>query len=629
MILIRNLLFLAVISIAGFCAQFAAAADTITVNGATRYQTMKGWEAHARAWEENKAANSYDATWKIHATAVADRLVNELGLNRIQVPLRSGWLNPTDYFAQFVAGTLTYTAWDVTRYEKIGSTYQFSEFDFKVETSVLPMAAALAARGEKLYVNLGFGDFNTSKYLPFQGTVSLANNPAAYANFVLTYFNRLKTKYGITADALELLNEPENTAWNGTQIGQALVAVKAKLVAAGYPGLNYIGPSPSSSANMQAMANAMLAVPGAAQALNTLSYHRYNSPGAGAIAALDAYAKAKGLQLNMSEWINATADTLIEDLTVGNVASWQKWAVADRKEVGRTNPQAFYYLCDISTTPPTITMAPNTAFMAQYFRYVRLGAVRIEAQSSVAARRPVAFQNANGNYVVVAKTNAGTGSQPVTFTGLPPGTYGVRTTNYSGLASALADVVAAADGSLTTTIADGFTTIYGKGSASPAKIALVEYHHAAWDHYFATGSPEEIAKLDNGTFAGWSRTGREFNAYPSGSESGASVCRFFTTSFTPKSSHFYTPLASECTIVSGNPDWSLEGLVFNMPLPDPDGTCAIGTIPVYRLYNDGQGGAPNHRHTTDVGDRTQMIGQGWISEGYGPLGAIMCSPVGA
>jgi O-glycosyl hydrolase len=620
----RNFLLIAVAAILHACTPVAVAADTVVVNGATRYQTMKGWEAHARAWQVDKLRNAYDPSWKVHAPAIATRMVTELGLNRIQVPLRSGWQNPVDYWAQFVAGALSYTEWKSHNYEKSGSVIQFSEFDFLIETSVLPMATALAARGEKLYVNLGYGDFNTQGFL--QGSVSFAANPAAYATFVQAFFDRLKSKYGITADALELLNEPENTAWTGTQIGQALVAAKARLVAAGYPGLNYIGPSPSSAGHMQTMANSMLAVPGAAAALTTLSYHRYDSPGASTIGALDAYAKSKGLQLDMSEWIDATADTLLEDLTVGNVASWQKWAIADRKEAGRTNPQAFYYLCDISTTPPSITMAPNTALLAQYFRYVRLGAVRVAAQSSVTARRPVAFINADGTYVVVVKTTAGTGAQAVTVSGLPAGTYGVRTTTYSGQAADQADVVAAANGTLTVTLADGITTLFGKTANPPSKVAVTEYRHAGWDHYFVTSDPDEMVKLDSGTLPGWVRTGGAFTAYRLGSNSGNPVCRFFSTSFAPRSSHFYTPLPSECTTVDANPNWILEGQVFAMPVPDEDGTCAAGTLPVYRLYNNGHDGAPNHRYTIDADVRIQMIHQGWIAEGSGPLGTIMCSP---
>jgi len=157
-------------------------------------------------------------------------------------------------------------------------------------------------------------------------------------------------------------------------------------------------------------------------------------------------------------------------------------------------------------------------------------------------------------------------------------------------------------------------------------ITVVEYYHAGFDHYFVTGIPDEIAKLDAGTIAGWQRTGYEFNAYSPESTRGSPVCRFFSTSFGAKSSHFYTPLATECDAVKDSPDWQFEGEVFRTRLPAADGSCAEGMTQVFRLYNDGKGDAPNHRYTTKVGGRLMMLEQGWVSEGYGPLGVMMCAP---
>ena len=79
-------------------------------------------------------------------------------------------------------------------------------------------------------------------------------------------------------------------------------------------------------------------------------------------------------------------------------------------------------------------------------------------------------------------------------------------------------------------------------------------------------------------------------------------------------------------MVKANPRWQFEGDVFALPVPDANGVCAAGTTPVYRLYNSGQGAAPNHRYTTSLATRTQMLARGWIAEGYGDLGVIMCSP---
>lgn len=158
-------------------------------------------------------------------------------------------------------------------------------------------------------------------------------------------------------------------------------------------------------------------------------------------------------------------------------------------------------------------------------------------------------------------------------------------------------------------------------------IDLIEYYHQAWDHYFVTAIPAEITKLDNGTFVGWKRTGLTFKAWPVSTGNTSTMCRFFSTTFDPKSSHFYTPLASECTAVKSNANWSFEGEVFGVVVPTTSGSCPAGTTPLYRLYNNGQGAAPNHRYTTDANVRALMVPQGWVPEGFGSLGIIACLPV--
>jgi len=175
------------------------------------------------------------------------------------------------------------------------------------------------------------------------------------------------------------------------------------------------------------------------------------------------------------------------------------------------------------------------------------------------------------------------------------------------------------------------TGVAGGGGGGGTKVLAIEYYHAEWDHYFVTAIPAEITALDNGTFAGWARTGLSFNVYATAGAPGSSstVYRFFSTSFAPKSSHFYTANFSEYQALLVNHNWQVEGAVFNVPVPAADGTCAAGTIPVYRLYNNGQGAAPNHRFTTDLSVRTTMLSRpadkAWIAEGMG-IGVGFCSP---
>lgn len=174
--------------------------------------------------------------------------------------------------------------------------------------------------------------------------------------------------------------------------------------------------------------------------------------------------------------------------------------------------------------------------------------------------------------------------------------------------------------------------VSGAGVAVPTTpplasvVEAVEYYHAAWDHYFVTSIAAEISKLDDGTFVGWKRTGYRFNVYAAGTATTASVCRFFSTAFNPRSSHFYTPISSECGTVKSNPSWSFEGEVLGVLLPSSSGACAGTSQPLYRLYNNGAGAAPNHRYTTELAVRASMITIGWVAEGYGADGVIACVP---
>jgi len=162
--------------------------------------------------------------------------------------------------------------------------------------------------------------------------------------------------------------------------------------------------------------------------------------------------------------------------------------------------------------------------------------------------------------------------------------------------------------------------------AVAATSTAIEFYHSGYGHYFVTASPQEIAALDSGKLSGWSRTGESFGVFELGTAGSANVCRFWSAqAFFPKSSHFYTPIVSECTKVKGNPDWSFEGEVFALTLADAAGACVGATVPLYRLYNDGQTNAPNHRYTTSTALRAQMVAQGWIPEGSG-IGVIGCVP---
>jgi hypothetical protein len=174
--------------------------------------------------------------------------------------------------------------------------------------------------------------------------------------------------------------------------------------------------------------------------------------------------------------------------------------------------------------------------------------------------------------------------------------------------------------------------IFLLGTAAPSTAVAqiqtaVEYYYSAWNFYFVTSFPAEIAALDGGAFGGaWKRTGQTFDVWAQPTAGALPTCRFFSTMFAPRSAHFYTPYAAECASLKAGAGWQYEADAFYLQLPDANGNCAPGTTILYRLYNNGMGGAPNHRFTTDAATFDQMQAAGWIFEGDGRTGAFACVP---
>ena len=181
-----------------------------------------------------------------------------------------------------------------------------------------------------------------------------------------------------------------------------------------------------------------------------------------------------------------------------------------------------------------------------------------------------------------------------------------------------------------TNFAGNFASVAPAAPQPPGTVVAVEYYYAAWNFYFETSGPDEIAALDAGAFGGvWKRTGQIFYVWPSADASplGVATCRFFTVVFAPKSSHFYTPNADECQgLIATSQVWQFEGIAFYIALADANGNCPPGTIPLYRFYDNGMGGAPNHRYTTSLTVFNQMVAQGWQFEGHPVTKVFACVP---
>jgi hypothetical protein len=276
----------------------------------------------------------------------------------------------------------------------------------------------------------------------------------------------------------------------------------------------------------------------------------------------------------------------------------------------------------VGTLPPgvgqlsfaTAVTLPDTAVGAtsalRIVTVTNIGSATVSVTGVTSSNAEFAVANNSCGSVVAG----GACSFAITFS---PGVAGVR----SGVITVASDASGSPRRSL-----GAFGNGVGTVPPTAATAIAVEYYHQALDHYFITASQDEITKLDNGTFAGWARTGQLFNVYAAAAAGRETVCRFFSTAFGIKSSHFYTSDAGECAVVRSNASWQFEGGVLYATSPALNGACPTGMNPVYRVYNNGQGGAPNHRYTTDPEERARMLLLGWIAEGWGTMGVIMCAP---
>jgi hypothetical protein len=441
---------------------------TITLNAANTYQTITGWEAVA------EVGQSECTGYANYADEVFDLAANDLGINRLRLPLPTGTENTVDYFHLYITGQLPRSEWAAHRYESINdnanpnvidpSRFQFAFLDHRVDHVVLPLKQALEARGESLYINLNLVDDEDGGD---DSNVFYDVNPAEYAELVLATYQHLQSKYGWVPDAWEVVLEPDYfTPWNGTEVGNAIVAAGARLEANGFTP-RFIAPSTTNMASAVTYFDQLVQVNGVLPYLSEISYHRYSGVSDQNLQAIANRAVQYGLDTAMLEHIGSGHEDLHQDLKLGRNSAWQQFTLAFCS--ANDNGGAYYQIDTSNPSQPVVSMGVRTKFLRQYFKFVRRGAVRIGATSDNAAFDPLAFVNTGNKYVVVVKANA---SGSIQIGGLPAGTYGIKYTTNSQYDVNRADVTIAAGQQVTANIpAAGVITIYAKGQVTPTATA--------------------------------------------------------------------------------------------------------------------------------------------------------------
>lgn len=170
-------------------------------------------------------------------------------------------------------------------------------------------------------------------------------------------------------------------------------------------------------------------------------------------------------------------------------------------------------------------------------------------------------------------------------------------------------------------------------------LAVREYHHAGMDHYFMTANAVEFDALDSGAVPGWQPTGVIFYAYAGKpAPEFVPMCRLLLD-YSSGYSHFMSSFPDECAALAGSGAAILETSEAFYMIGSQGTTCPYTTIefpnggsaslypqaPIYRLWNGKADG--NHRYVIDKAERDAMVARGWISEGAGPDGIVLCGTV--
>ncbi len=447
------------------------AANDISLQAGSTYQTMSGWEAVAWAAQDSPAFPNY-------RDELFDRAVNEVGINRVRLEVRSGAEHDNDNWTDYQNGVIDYPTWRSRRYATVNDNadpdsinwggFYFSELDDTVEKVVLPLKQRVEANGGDFLINLN--------YVAFTGQIGPGLNydhddPDEYAEFVLATYLHLQSKYGLAPDMWEVLLEPDNVSqWDGTLLGEAMVAAASKLQAHGFTP-RFVAPSNTNMGNAITYFDAMILVPGALTFLEEFSYHRYGGVSDANLQAIANRAVLHGLDTSMLEWWSSSNgyQTLHKDLEMGRNSAWEQGVLGGPGDPATSS--ALYAVDDSDPANPVVHITNMTKFTRQYFRFIQPGAVRIGATSNNASLSPLAFVDLRGCSVVVVKAGAG-----ATFNihDLPAGIYGVQYTTASQYSVDAADIWVGAGEMLTTSIpAAGVITAYSKTTAGCGELIFL------------------------------------------------------------------------------------------------------------------------------------------------------------
>jgi hypothetical protein len=217
---------------------------TVKLDAGQKFQIMAGWEATL------DIEGHHSSTFAIYKEKLLNAAVNDLGINRVRLEIKSGAENPVDHHQSWRAGKLSYDQYREKRYEIVNDDsdpltvnpdgFQWSQLDDVIENVLLPLRQRVMANSESLWINVCYVDFGSSEF-------EHKATPEEYAEFVLSTYRHMLGKYGLVPDSWQVILEPDNAKWSA---GETALAVKAAgdLLAANNFKPSFVVPSTTNAA---------------------------------------------------------------------------------------------------------------------------------------------------------------------------------------------------------------------------------------------------------------------------------------------------------------------------------------------------------------------------------------------
>jgi O-glycosyl hydrolase len=407
----------------------------VTVDTATKFQTITGWGG---------TNNIVDHAPEWLRLQIFDELVNQLGLTgmRMENPIMTGfiWENPNND-----DGDPNHFNWD--RFDRDGLTRH-------VKKDILPLKQRVEARGDTFILHQsGWWGPKPQTYL---------YDPEEYAEWAASFCLHMKAA-GCAPTYWAVANEPDNrhqidpntgvSTYSPAIIAERIRLLGPRLAALGVETkIQYPECMKPDGAIEWVSGLAALNDPDVWKYIGLLSFHEYGTSSAGR-KALFAFAQSKGLNTAHTE-TGSEFEFFYRGLVEAGTSYWERYG--------------FNMYTKLS---PTLGGFTHWGFWdyRQIMHYVRPGAVRVKAATTLSAIRPLAFVK-DGKVTVVLVNTTGGGALKVVLKALPAGQYGASVTTGTSIPPRQLGIqTVAAGGTMSVDLpANGILTVYPYAGANLA-----------------------------------------------------------------------------------------------------------------------------------------------------------------